>query len=116
MSTCKSAMDCNVKIDVPLALPHSHLGCFEAGSLEGDNPLRHELLQDLFSGLSFQMDPLTMVKKDAVDGFVVLKYGKDDIKKHLHKLFDFVVVGIKDNITIAIYVKFIVSNTKYMSN
>ena len=57
-----------------------------------------------------------MAKKDAVDGFVVLIYGKDDIKKHLHKLFDFVVVGIKDNITIAIYVKFMVSDTKYMSN
>ena len=55
------------------------------------------------------MGLLLMAKKDMEEGVSSIKYRHDDIKKHLHKILDIVVVGVKDNIEMD-------SNVRYMSN
>ena len=57
-----------------------------------------------------------MEKKDVGDGFSALKAMQDDLKKHLCRLSDFMVVGIKYNRTMAYDVNFMVSDIRHFSN
>ena len=57
-----------------------------------------------------------MEKKDVGDGFSALKDMQDDLKKHLCRLSDFMVVGIKYNITMAYDINFMVSDIRHFSN
>ena len=57
-----------------------------------------------------------MEKKDAGDGFIALKFVQNDLKKHLCKLSNFMVVGIKYNRTMAYDVNFMVSYIRHFSN
>ena len=57
-----------------------------------------------------------MEKNDASDGFAALKARKYHLKKHLRRFFDNVAVGVKDNRTMAVDVKFMVSDIRYLCN
>ena len=95
-------MDCKYKLDETPLLHHLHPGSNEAGIFP-------KLLQYLFLGSSFWMGPLPMEKKETNEAFSSLKFGHDDIKKHLRRISNIVVVGVKDN-------RGMDSDVRFMSN
>ena len=48
-----------------------------------------------------------MAKKDIEEGISSLKFGQDDIKWHLHRVLDFVAVGVKDNLEMDYDIRYI---------
>ena len=99
-----SDMEINFKSKGNPQFHYSHSG------LNEDEGVEH--LQGLIASISLKSRPtssLPMAMEDMDKGFSSLKYGQDDIKRHLCRLSDIVVVGIKDNREIA-------SDVRYMSN